>query len=39
MDPSDAVFTNVTIHDDVDHIYLINYSNKKGNKIKATRPQ
>jgi hypothetical protein len=39
MDPSDAVFTNVTLHDDVDHIYLINYSNKKGNKIKATRPQ
>lgn len=39
MDPSDAIFTNVTIHKDVDHTYLIKYSSKKGSKIEATRPQ
>jgi hypothetical protein len=37
MDPADAMFTNVTIHNEVEHIYLINYSNKKGSKIEARR--
>jgi hypothetical protein len=37
MDPADAMFTNVTIQNEVEHTYLINYSNKKGSKIEARR--
>ena len=37
MDPADAMFTNVTIHNEVEHTYLIDYSNKKGSKIEARR--
>jgi hypothetical protein len=37
MDPSDAIFTNIVIDENVEHTYLIIYSMKKGNKIRAIR--
>jgi hypothetical protein len=36
-DPSAVQFTNVMISKDIEHSYLIRYSNKKGSKVEVNR--